>query len=130
VLAVSSRRPPPAPVQAVALRLTPPDGGPGRNVPLAPLGLGRFAGGAELEVEGRWRMTALITRGGRRVSVPLRWAVAAPDPARPVTYSARPLAPLLDRAAALLAALLLGSAAAAAVGPRRTRARPIVEEAS
>ncbi|MDA0166164.1 hypothetical protein OM076_38220, partial [Solirubrobacter ginsenosidimutans] len=130
VLAASSRRPPPAPVQAAVLRLTPPGGGPGRSVPLAPLGSGRFAGGAELEAEGRWRMTATITRGGRRVVVPLRWTVAPPDPARPVTYSARPLAPLLDRAAALLAVLLVVSAAAAAVGPRITRARPIVEEAT
>jgi copper transport protein len=70
-------------------------------------------------------MTAEIWRGTRRIAVPFAWAVAAPDPARPVTYSARPLAPLLDRAATVVA-LLLGIAAAAAV-VRRTGAHPIIE---
>ncbi|WP_157592657.1 copper resistance CopC/CopD family protein [Solirubrobacter soli] len=119
VLAVSSRRPPPAPVTGVELRLTPP-GGRARDVALAALGQGRFAGGAELDTDGRWRMTAVIARGTRRVTVPFGWTVAAPDPARPVTYSARPLAPLFDRAAALLA-LLVAGAGAAAVGLRRAR---------
>ena len=120
VVTASSRRPPPAAVERVELRLTPPGGEARRAVALTASGEGRFAGGAELEADGRWQMTAVVVRGGRRLLLPLHWTVAVPDPARPVTYSARPLAPLLDRAAALLA-LTLGAAAAVAVVRRRPR---------
>jgi hypothetical protein len=47
-------------------------------------------------------MTVVLLRGGRRLTTALRWSVAPPDAARPVTVSARRLAPILDRAAALI----------------------------
>jgi copper transport protein len=132
VLAVSSRRPPPAPVERVAIRLAPADGRPPRTVTLNAQTPGHFAGGTELDTQGRWRMTALVERGAHRLAVPFTWTVAPPDTARPVTYSARPLAPLLDRAAALVVLLLATAAAVAAVRrrsrrPRMPRALPIVE---
>jgi copper transport protein len=132
VTAVSSRRPPPAPVAGVALRLAPAAGGAARTVALAPGGQGRFAAAADLGTSGRWRITALIRRGGRRLEVPFAWTVAREDPARPVVYSARALAPLLDRAAAAIVLVLAAAALTAAArrrprrGPRR-RARTLVE---
>ena len=115
VLAVSARRPPPAPVHDVSLSLD-----DGRTVALAAVAPGRFVGSVELERSGGRRATVALVRGGRRVRVPVRWAVAAPDPARPVVHSARRLAPLTDRAAAALVLLALATALAArAVRPSR-----------
>jgi copper transport protein len=127
VHAISSRRPPPAPVERAELRLA-PAGGAWRTVTLTPQAPGRFGGGAELDADGRWRMTVAIWRAGRRIEVPFDWAVAPPDPARPVTYSARPLAPLLDRAAAVIVLLLGVAALMAAVRRLRwSRARALIE---
>lgn len=137
VTAVSTRRPPPAPVRAAAIRLARGGEAPA-TVRLASIGPGTFAGGAQLDADGAWRMTASAWRGGRRIAVPFSWRVDAPDLARPVTYSARPLAPLLDRAAEVVVLLLVAAAAAVAIPGRLRRggrlrpaplAEPVVEEA-
>jgi copper transport protein len=99
-------------------------GGPSRTVPLTAVGSDRFAGGTDLGAGGRWVMTVRVRRGGKQVSLPFGWSVDEPDPARPVTYSARRLAPLLDLCALLLAvAAIAGGAAARRLGgaarPRR-----------
>jgi copper transport protein len=127
VLATSSRRPPPAPVERAELQLA-PEGGPWRTVALTAQAPGRFGGGAEFDADGRWRMTVAIWRAGKRIDVPFSWAVAPPDPARPVTYSAHPLAPLLDRAAAVIVLLLSIVAVGAALRRMRwSRARTLIE---
>jgi copper transport protein len=118
--AVSTRRPPPAPVDSVDLRLV-RRGAPPQTIRLSRLAPGRFAGGADFDSDGRWGMTAVIRRGGDRVSVPFTWGVDASDPARPVTYSAQPLAPVLDRVAVILIACLLAAAGVAAAARRRPR---------
>ena len=119
VAATSARRPAPAPIGRLELRLA-HAGEPARTVVLRRQGPGRYLGGAELDGDGRWRMTALISRGGRRLRVPFAWSVSGPDPARPVVYSAQPLAPLVDGAAALL--LLALAAAALTAAARRVAA--------
>ena len=121
VRAVSSRRPPPAAIEGITLLLSGPaaDRGP-RALPLVGLGAGRWSGGARLDEPGDWRMTVAIRRDGERLTTGLRWAVAPPDTARPVTVSARRLAPLLDRAAALIL-LSLAAGAVALVVPRLRR---------
>jgi copper transport protein len=138
VTALSTRRPPPAPADRAELRLE-PRGRPPQTVRLSAVEPGRFAGGAELDIDGRWRMTATVWRGGERVTAPFRWAVGAPDPARPVTYSARRLAPVLDRVAAFIVLLLVAAGAAVAARRRPRRAgtssavsviEPVVREAS
>jgi hypothetical protein len=48
---------------AVTLRLTPPDGGAPRDVPLTPGG-GRFAGSADLSAPGPWRIEARVSPAG------------------------------------------------------------------
>jgi copper transport protein len=104
VLAVSSRRPAPGPVQGVRIAVA------GRELALAPVGSGRFVIGVPLEKEGALRASLLLTRAGRRTAVPLRWVVAPPDQARPVVHSSRRLAPLVNgAAAALLAAAALAA---------------------
>jgi copper transport protein len=126
VLAVSSRRPPPEPIERASL-LVAPAGGPASAVALHELAPGRYSGGARLPRSGRWRMTVVLERGGRRLSTGFAWAVAAPAGARPVVVSARRLAPLLDRAAAaLLIALAAGALTVAAWRrrPPRRRASP------
>jgi copper transport protein len=121
VLAVSSRRPAPAAVRRVAVRLHPTGGDAAATVALAPIGAGRFAGGVDLATEGGWRATVTLRRGGERVAVPVTWSVEPPDPARPVVHSARRLAPLLDRAALAVTLVLLATAAASLLTARRRR---------
>jgi copper transport protein len=119
VLAASSRRPAPAPVRRVAVRLAPRAGGPARTVVLGAVGGDRFAGAAELSDDGAWTATVLLDRAGRRLTVPVAWRVEPPDPARPVVHSARRLAPLLQGAAAALALALLAATAGALLARRR-----------
>jgi copper transport protein len=121
VAAVSTRRPPPAPIDRVLLR---------RGTALVALrrvAPGRWTGGVAFEQEGRRELAVVVERGGRRLTAAFAWAVAAPDPARPVVVSARRLAPLLDGAAL---ALLLAAAAAAAVRrrPRLSIVDPLGKE--
>jgi hypothetical protein len=71
---------------------------------------GRFTGTVSLPSDGRWSMTVLVSRAGHRSASRFGWTVAPPDPARPVKVSARPLAPIADRAAlvGLFVVTLLG----------------------
>jgi hypothetical protein len=97
----------------------------GRELALAPVGSGRFVIGVPLEKEGRLGASLTLTRAGRPIVVPLRWAVAPPDQARPVVHSTRRLAPVVDGAAVALA-LAAALAALVAAGwrvQRRRRAR-------
>jgi copper transport protein len=131
VLAVSSRRPPPAAIDGVTLLVAGPDAERAqRAVALAPLGAGRWSGGVRLDEPGRWRMTLAIRRGGRRLTTTLPWTVAPPDATRPVRVSARRLAPLLDRAAALIALALAAGAVALAIGRLRRPIDPLRREAT
>jgi copper transport protein len=123
VLAVSSRRPPPEPIERVTLRIQPADGGEGQvSVALSEGAPGRYSGGARLPEGGRWRMTVNLLRGGRRLSTGFTWAVDPEDVARPVAVSAQPLAPLLARTVGVVALLAL-TVAASAAWRRRTRPR-------
>ena len=107
VLAVSSRRPPLAAIDAVRLQV-----GTARPIPLRAVGPDRWAGGADLARAGDARMRVIVHRAGRRLATAVAWEVAPPDRARPVVVSSRPLAPVLNRIAALL---LIAAALAAAV---------------
>jgi copper transport protein len=121
VLTASSRRPDPAPVRAVEIKLQ----RRGRDTPvtveLARVGSGRFAGGITLTQQGHWRATAILERGRTRPSVAFGWSVNRPDPARPVVHSARRLAPIVDRIALGLAFALALAAVAAGWARQRPR---------
>ena len=121
VVAVSSRRPPPGPLEGLSLRLA-PAAGEAREVALRELAPGRYSGGAQLPQAGQWRMTVVMRRGGQRLTAGFGWSVSPADRARPVVVSARPLAPLVNAAAAfVLAAAAAGGLALAAARRRRPR---------
>jgi copper transport protein len=129
VLAASNRRPEPAPITRVTLT----DSRGGHPVALTPVAPGRWAGGVQLDRPGHSEVGVEVRREGERLPMRLAWSVEPPDPARAVRISARPLAPLLDRAA--LALLLLAAAGALAPGLvarlRRLHAQPVLgKEAS
>jgi copper transport protein len=125
VLAASSRRPAPAPIAAIAVRLVEPGTGAGgtQEVALQPLGGGRWSGGAELPAEGGWAMTVVIHRGGQILRAPFRWRVAPPATSRPVVISARPLAPIVDRVALFIVFAVVATALGIAATPRLRRLR-------
>jgi copper transport protein len=123
VLAASSRRPPPAPLDGVALRLA--RGGAGGPVALRQVAPGRWFGTGRIDRAGRLRLRAVLRRAGERIAVPLSWQV---EPAAPVPLATRAggrrLAPYVDGVAlALLAgAAPLGAARLLVARRRRRRA--------
>ncbi len=74
--AASSRRPAPAPVDSVALQVD-----DGATVALRQIEPGRWFGTGTLGPAGPVRLTAVVTRAGTRLTVPVRWTV---EPAPPV----------------------------------------------
>jgi copper transport protein len=117
VLAASSRRPPPAPVEGVALELTrggdsSARGGDSSALALQQVAPGRWFGTGSLDQSGSLRLRAVLRRAGVRLAVPLSWWVGPPVPAqRLVPAPGRRLAPWVDgMALSLLAgALALGA---------------------
>jgi copper transport protein len=103
-LVASWLKPAPAPIDSVALEIGQAGGGPTRTVELRRVDADRYFGTADLRTPGRMRITVVVRRGGERITLPFTWPVRAADPARPVTYSARPLGPIVDAAAAALVA--------------------------
>jgi copper transport protein len=88
VQAVSSRRPPPAPVDGVVIEFS------GGRIRLERTGSAVYSGTGQLRAAGSVRITAAITRAGRRVTAPLAWSV---DPALPAP--ATPAAPVAGQPA-------------------------------
>jgi copper transport protein len=139
VLVASSRRPPPAPVDDVALELAPPDGAaPDTSLPLELVRPGRYLGTGTLGGAGRWHLTAVVHRGAKRLVLPLSWTVAPQAPARLVPAPGRRLAPITETLAVCILLLVI-VAAGGWVRSRRRRSRvgsrdrpadePIAEEA-
>ncbi|HEX6676700.1 MAG TPA: copper resistance CopC family protein [Actinomycetes bacterium] len=127
VLAASSRRPPPAPIDGAALRLV--QGGAKDSVALQQVAPGRWFGTGRLGRAGRVRLTAVVHRGRERVAAPLSWRVEPPaQAASPAPPASRRLAPIVDGAAlALLAGAAAGTAAWLLLARRRRRrAVPVV----
>jgi copper transport protein len=130
VLAISTRRPPPADVERVSLRFTDPNGE--RDASLASMReieQGRYRlGGDFVSGPGTWRLEAVIDRTGLERSVAgFDWPVTIASPRRPVLISDRPLESILTRvsvAAFLVLAVafcLLVFARLAPAGPRLAR---------
>ena len=108
VLAASTRRPPPAGIGQVTLRLTSPEGSRSVTTPaMSPVDPGRYRlAGDFLSEPGRWRLEAVIERPGLGASVaPFDWSVGGAGPSRGVVSDA-PLEPVLTRASAALLLML------------------------
>lgn len=107
VLAASAHRPPPAPIDAVAVEVA--SGATTRTLRLRPVAPGRYIGAAELRTPGPARLTAVISRGPDRLAVPVDWSVpvgGVREPARGPRLRSivEPLAVLI-LAAVIMAAL-------------------------
>ena len=106
VLAVSGRRPPPAPIDNVTLTLdsgsTPPA--------LQQIEPGRYLGTADLSAAGPVRATVVIERDGARLTVPVEWSVSS-IPAPSAAASRDGLAPIANGAAAVVLGILAALAA-------------------
>jgi copper transport protein len=119
VVAASSRRPPPAPIEGITLEVQRQR--IGGSIPLTQIEPGRYLGSAVLPKAGSWSIVLVARRGGQPLTVPLVWPLGAPDPARPVRYSARALAPPLDAVALLVFSLTLFGVAWILAGRPRLR---------
>ena len=122
VVAASSRRPPPAPIESITLELQRQR--IGGSIPLTQIEPGRYLGSAILPKAGSWSVVLVARRGGQPLTVPLVWTLDPPDPARPVRYSARALAPPLDAVALLVFSLTLFGGAWILAGRPRPRVAP------
>jgi copper transport protein len=100
VLAVSSRRPAPAPIGSVDVVL-----GDGRRR-LQQVEPGRYIATVTLPRAGAAAMSVVVHRSGRALNTRLGWQVEPPDPARPVVVSSRRLATIVDPLALALAAAM------------------------
>jgi copper transport protein len=126
VLAASSRRPPPAPIDDVGLQLD----GSRTTTPVAlhEVELGRYFGTATIDVPGRTRLTVTIRRAGEQIEFPLSWSVGDPPVARFVPRSGRRLAPIVDALALLLLFTALSAVAARSWARRRRRGITVIKE--
>jgi copper transport protein len=126
VLAASSRRPPPAPINGVTLKLG--RSGESGTLLLRQIEPGRYFGTGRLDSAAPITITAVVRRAGERLKVTMPWRVS--PKAVPPTV-ARPeyrLAPYVNAVALCVLGLALASArcsswcsAAAARRPTRTR---------
>jgi copper transport protein len=125
VLATSSRRPAPAPIDAVAVELD--TGGVPSTVDLEPVEAGRYFGTVTLATTGPVGLAVVVTRAGKRTTIPVDWSVDAPaSPAR--TQRGTRLEPVVNGLALLLVEGLVAAGVWwYAVARRRRRGRPSME---
>jgi copper transport protein len=109
VLAASSRRPPPAPIDGVTLRLG-RSGEPG-TLPLRQIAPGRYFGTGRLDSAGPITLTAVIRRAGERLTVTMPWRVSLKAAPPAVARQEQRLAPYANAAAlcVLVLALIVGA---------------------
>ncbi len=103
----NTRRPAPAPIEKVQVRLQPPDNqGTTLLQEAQSLGGGRYQiAGNSIKSAGEWQITLLVTRPGLSdINLKVPWRVLSPNggQTRPVVFSNSPLAPWLNLAALLL----------------------------
>jgi copper transport protein len=109
VLATSTRRPPPAPIDDVALEIA--TEGATTSVPLAQIAPGRYLGTGDLDAGSPVRLAAVVHRAGTRLAVAVGWSVTPPAAAQPPPDPRRRLAPIVDG----MAMTLLGTGLATGV---------------
>jgi copper transport protein len=121
VLAASSRRPPPAPIERVTLRLG--RSGERGTLPLRQIEPGRYFGTGRLDSAGPITITAVIRRAGERVTVTMPWRVWPKAAPPTVARQEHRLAPYVN-AIALCVLLLALSFGVWRLVVRRRRRQP------
>jgi copper transport protein len=102
VVAASSRRPAPAAISGVSVRGT----------PLRRVG-GGWVGSVRLQAPGDASLAVLVRRAGASFAGRINWRVDPADPSRPVRFSSRRLASLVDPALVLVLGMLAAAGAVA-----------------
>jgi copper transport protein len=120
VLATSSRRPPPAPVDGVTLKLGRP--GESGTLPLHQIEPGRYFGTGQLDSAGPITITAVIRRAGERLAVTMPWRVSPKAVPPAVARPEHRLAPYVNGLA--LCVLLLALSVGVQRVMRRRRRQP------
>jgi copper transport protein len=118
VLAASSRRPPPAPIDAVTLKLG--RSGESGTFPLRQIEPGRYFGTGRLDSAGPITITAVVWRAGEHVTVTMPWRVSPKAVPSAVARQEQRLAPYVN-AVALCVLLLALSAGVLRLVVRRRR---------
>jgi len=123
VLAASSRRPPPAPIDRVTLRL----GGSGESgtLPLRQIEPGRYFGTGRLDTAGPITITAIVRRAGERLTVTMPWRVSLKAAPPAVPRQGHRLEPYVNVAALCVLVLALGAGVQRIVVLRRRRRRQL-----
>ena len=117
VLAASSRRPPPAPIERVTLRLG--RSGERGTLPLRQIEPGRYFGTGRLDSAGPITITAVIRRAGERLTVTMPWRVSPKAAPPTVARQEHRLAPYLNAVALCVLVLALGFGVQRIVARRR-----------
>ena len=121
VLAASSRRPPPAPIDGVTLQLG--RSGESGTLSLRQIEPGRYFGTGRLDSAGPITITAVVERAGERLTVTMPWRVSPKAVAPLLARPEHRLAPYLN-VVALCVLLLALSAGVLRIVVRRRR-RPL-----
>jgi copper transport protein len=119
VLAASSRRPPPAPIDGVTLKLG--RSGESGTLPLHQIEPGRYFGTGRLDSAGPITITAVVRRAGERLTVTMPWRVSPKAVPPTVPRQEHRLAPYLNVVALGLLLLALGAGVQRIVVRRRRR---------
>jgi copper transport protein len=119
VLAASSRRPPPAPIDGVSLKLG-NSGEPGA-LPLRQIEPGRYFGAGRLDSARPITITAVIRRAGERLTVTMPWRVAPKAAPPAAARQEHHLAPYVNAIALGVLLLALGAGVRRTVVRRRRR---------
>jgi copper transport protein len=117
VLVASSRRPPPAPIDGVALNLT--ADGITSPVPAQQIKAGSYFGTTTVDAAGPVRLTAMVQRAGTYVDVSVDWSVPAGAP--PEAAPPHRLAPIVNALALAVLGTVLSIGCVWAVATRRNR---------
>lgn len=118
VLAASSRRPPPAPIDGVTLKLG--RSGESGTLPLQQIEPGRYFGTGRLDSAGPITITAVVRRAGERLTVTMPWRVSPEAVPPTVARQEHRLGPYVN-AVALCVLLLALSAGVQRIVVRRRR---------
>jgi len=119
VLAASSRRPPPAPIDGVTLKLG--RSGESGTLPLRQIEPGRYFGAGRFDSAGSITITAVIRRAGERLTVTMPWRVSPEAVPPTVARQEHRLAPYVNAVALCVLLLALSFGAQRIVVRRRGR---------
>jgi len=122
VLAASTRRPAPAPIEKITLRLG--TSGDSRTLPLQQIEPGRYFGTGRLDSAGPITITAVALRAGERLTVTMPWRVSPKAVPPPVARQEHHLAPYVNVIALFVLLLALSAGVQRIVVRRRRRRQP------